>query len=144
MGKKKCGILQCGFCKRKMIGLGLGLGFGILCVLLASSNSPEMLNVIKYNIIFNRILIGVMVAACGVFSVHPYFGWRLYPALRGGFIGAFISLDIAIGALAIEEDGKIIFIATIISGAIYGLIIDLVATKFGGEGQDLLLCKTEK
>lgn len=31
-----------------------------------------------------------------------------------------------------------IFFATLIAGGIYGLIIDLAATKWGGEGKELL------
>ena len=148
----KC-ILSCPVCKRKLISVLLGLGFGFLCAHLAHQ-SPELAAIENYwtsasawVIIYNRVLIGFFVFTAGAFTVHPIFKFRIHPILRGAACGALVSLINAIGVLTMPEMENLtqIFWGTIITGAIYGAIIDLVATRFGGEGKVLLEpCVCEK
>jgi hypothetical protein len=134
--------------RRHITCVFLGIGFGFLCAYLASKGSSEMLgdsnfwgSALMWNIVFNRFLSGVMISLVGVFTIHPFFGFRLFPWLRGFFIGGFVSLDIAIGSLMSPVSSEMafqIFWMTILAGAIYGMIIDVTATKIGGEGEKLL------
>jgi hypothetical protein len=130
--------------KRKTICVVLGIAFGFLCSYLASQ-SPEIStdfwgSWLMWTIVFNRFLIGMFVFIAGVFTVHPIFKFRLSPWLRGAIMGAFVSFDIALGGMIGNEspEATMIFWMTILSGAVYGLVIDIVATKFGGEGKELL------
>jgi len=98
-----------------------------------------------WSLLFNRFLIGFVIFFVGFIKIHPLFEIRMYPALRGSLIGALVSLDIAIGifitpATTGDISATTIFWMTIIVGAIYGLIIDITATKFSGEGEDLYTC----
>jgi len=143
MNEKKA--LGCPLCKRKMIAITMGILFGLLCVTFANSSSEESIwgTALMWVIIFNRFLVGYVVFIIGVFTACPVTKIKLYPWLRGSLVGAIVSLDMAIGVFvspAPSEEQKMIFWSTIIVGAIYGMIIDIVATKFGGEGEKLLTC----
>ena len=128
-------------CKRMLICKTLGIVFGLLCVSLAASGGGEVWGTaLMLTILFNRLLIGVVVALAGFISIHPVFQFRIYPWLRGFLVGALVSLYIAIG-MFIAPSGLpniwTIFWMTILVGGIYGMIIDVVATKFSAEGEDL-------
>ncbi len=137
----------CKLFKRKMVCIVLGIIFGFLCVWLASKESPDIWgSPLMWSILFNRFLIGVVVFLAGAFTFHPIFKCRIYPWIRGLAIGALVSLDIALGIFIApmgmdEEKMKMVFWATIIAGALYGLIIDVIASKVAGEGQELLTCE---
>ncbi|MFH0776864.1 MAG: hypothetical protein V1936_04615 [Patescibacteria group bacterium] len=129
--------------RRCLVAVPLGLAFGVLCAWLASQNDPTIFDLhspMFWTIVWNRLLIGFFVALAGAYKYHPVFGFRFYPALRGIILGALISLALAFGALLTPSDQAVkYFWLTILAGAIYGLIIDLIATKVGGEGKNLLV-----
>jgi len=127
--------------KRKLVCFLLGIGFGFLCAYFASSSqtgqafwwTPTM-----WGIVFNRFLIGLVIFFAGCWTycniLHIPIRWWL----RGPLLGAIVSFDLAIWNLfAPLPSDKIMFIfwMTILMGAIYGFIIDLVATIVGGEGK---------
>ncbi len=131
--------------KRFLIAMALGLLFGLLCIALGASHQPALAspyNPIFWTILTDRMLIGLVVALAGAFTLHPILGVRWLPCLRGACLGAMVSLPLAAGSLSGSPGPDLspwgIFIATLIVGAVYGLIIDLVATRFGGEGNALL------
>ena len=129
----------------------LGILCGILCCNLAAKEMPEATCVadpLFWTIFLNRVLIGVTVGLAG-FVDRCYFCFKFCPMnffwsrifLRGAGIGAFVSLPnafgILIGADFSDEKIKFGFWATIAAGAFYGFLIDLIATKFAGEGKKL-------
>ncbi|MBF0583012.1 MAG: hypothetical protein HQL80_02115 [Magnetococcales bacterium] len=131
--------------KRFVVALGLGAMFGLLCVFLAAQKQPEMASLthpIFWAILTDRILIGLVVALSGPFTRHPVLGFPYRPWLRGACMGAVVSLPLAAGAMSGPETPQlslwVIFAATLLAGGLYGALIDLVATKVGGEGKSLL------
>jgi len=130
--------------RRFFIATILGAAFGVLCTWVASQGSPELFDVknpIFWSIVTNRMLIGILVATAGAFTHHPLFKFRVHPILRGAKMGILASLCIAFVPAELLPEGLSalkVFWMTIGSGAVYGIIIDLVATKFGGEGKELL------
>jgi len=123
----------------------LGLIFGLICVALAAQDDPNIWcwkNPLMWNILINRTLIGVLVGCAGFMVKHPVFGFRVHPILRGAIIGAFVSLDMAVGVFMAPdmtiEKMKMIFWGSIGVGSVYGLIIDFIATKIAGEGKVLM------
>lgn len=88
-----------------------------------------------WTIVTNRFAIGLIVGFAGAYTTHPVFGFRLPPYLRGFCLGVFISLSLAAGAMITPTTTWTIFWATLIAGGIYGSVIDMIATKFGGEGK---------
>lgn len=137
----KCSIIYKNIVKRKTISVFLGLVFGLLCVFLASMGQESIWgSILMWMIIVNRVIIGAMVFLAGFIKFHPICGIRMYPLFRGFVIGAFVSLDLALGVFMEKVDGESqkIFWMTIIAGGVYGAIIDFIATKFSAEGEDLL------
>lgn len=60
---------------------------------------------------------------------------------RGACLGTFVSLPLATGAMvnpAAGMDVWTVFWLTLATGAFYGFVIDVAASKFGGEGPELL------
>ena len=126
--------------RRIAIGKSFGMLLGLLCLFLISHDMPEIWSLshpLFWTILVNRIMIGVMVALMGIIVIYPIINIRLYPAIRGAFVGSVVSLDIAIPIL-MAPDMQFAFWATIVAGALYGGIIDVIATKYAGEGKTLI------
>ena len=136
--------------KRILLGTGLGVLFGFLCFA-GFSSKPDIpadtaslqvwswSNVWMWGTVANRAALGLLVALGGVMIRHPWLGFRLYPILRGAKLGAIASLPMAIGSLAnanhdMEVSG---FWIVLVFGTIIGAIIDIVITKFIGDGSVL-------
>ncbi len=135
----KSGVFSKVIVKRMAISLFLGVLFWLLCAYLASSWAGENYwgGAIMWNIIFNRILIGFVIAILGLITIHPLFWFRMYPFLRWAVAWAIISIDISFWAFIMQmQNASSIAIMTIIAWAIYGMIIDIVATKCAWEGEE--------
>lgn len=131
--------------KRFSISLILGLVFGLLCITFASTKRPGMWDLGNpgfWLILTDRLLIGYMIGFAGAYVRHPIFGFRCFPWLRGPVLGALVSLPMAFAAFFMtplpDMSNVTIFWSSLIMGAVFGLIIDLVATKWGGEGKRLV------
>ncbi|MEO5363318.1 MAG: hypothetical protein H7838_06805 [Magnetococcus sp. DMHC-8] len=131
---------------RFLVAVVLGTLSGLLCVMLAAGQQPEMASVthpIFWAILTDRMLIGVVVALAGAFTTHPVLGFAYRPWLRGACMGAVVSLPLAAGAMGGTPPPGVsvwmIFWATLLAGAVYGAIIDWAATRVGGEGEPLLV-----
>ena len=133
--------MQKKFLKRFLISIVLWILFWFVCTWLASSSNPGIWwSALMWNLLFNRFLIWLVIAMIWVYTIHPAFWFKCF-ALRGAFFGAVISLDIAIWVFMVAGDRAQqikVFWLTILAWAIYGLIIDIVATKFGWQGKELL------
>lgn len=138
---KKC-IFSLPMAKRMLISLVLGFAFGLLCAYFASTNiaDPNFWgSAIMWSLVFNRFLIGFVVALAWFIVVHPVLKIRMYPICRWACVWLLVSLSLAFGGYAWGwEQALFIFWASIISWIIYGMIIDLVATKIAWEGEVLL------
>ena len=89
-------------------------------------------------LIANRTAIGFVVGLMGFLTVHPLFGFPLPSFFRGFMTGIFISLTLAIGAtMGGNSEPMITFWILTIAGGIIGMIIDIIVTKFIGQGSDL-------
>ena len=95
----------------------MGVVAGAICLYGTMTSIPGMLTwPILATIFYDRVLLG--------FVVGIAYGLRMHPLIRGAVIGAVVSLLIAIpsgitgGALLMG------------AGVVYGIIVDLVATKF--------------
>ncbi|MBF0176151.1 MAG: hypothetical protein HQL63_04800 [Magnetococcales bacterium] len=131
--------------KRFVVAMVLGVAFGYLCAYLAGRHQPELLSLthpIFWTIMSDRILIGLVVALAGAYTMHPVFGFPFRPWVRGSCLGMMVSIPLAAGSLNAPATPMaspwLIFILTLVSGGIYGLVIDLLATRIGGQGAALL------
>lgn len=134
--------------KRLLTAAPLGVLAGLICVTIAGQNDPtiwDWQNPLLWTLLSDRWLIGVVIGLAGAYTHHPILGFRMPAWFRGAVLGAFVSLPIAFGALLTPAEQipagqtlTFIFWATLATGAIYGLVIDLIATKVGGEGKQIV------
>ncbi len=137
------------FVKRMCIAKSLGLLFGVLCAFGISRDLGagifSIYNPIFWMILLNRMFIGIFIAFAGFVTIHPIFKCRIYSCVRGFILGAFVSVLLALTVFLIPEmmDGQKLkmFFGLVFVGGIQGLIIDYLATRFGGEGKDLIIKK---
>ena len=103
--------------KRVFIATVCGIVFGIVCMLLASSNPQGgmLTTSVKLNIILSRTLTGFMI---GISAIR--LKWWLHGIILG-FIG---SLPMAVAMLGQTD----IMIGSVVMGIIYAFLIELITT----------------
>jgi hypothetical protein len=103
--------------RRIKISLALGVVAGAICLYGTLTGVPGVLTLpILATIFYDRVLLG--------FVVGIAYGLKIHPLIRGAIIGAVVSLLIAIPSGIIG--GALLMGA----GVVYGIVTDLVATKF--------------
>jgi ABC-type multidrug transport system permease subunit len=104
--------------KRVLIATFVGFLCGLICWKMASSNGPMQWQ-LSVSIILTRTLLGFGI---GISS------WKLSWWLHGIILGIIFSIPMAFSAMMAPSDQMFIFWGTIIMGAIYGVIIELVTS----------------
>jgi len=108
--------------KRIIISTLSGLLFGIVCYGLAAGGGHVLPKPIAWQIIANRTLIGF---AIGISVL------RMNWALHGVLLGFLFSLPMAYSGMVADVPGfskSQMFIATVVMGMIYGLLIEVITT----------------
>lgn len=133
--------------KRMCLATFLGLGFGILYFYgfstqeFGSAIHPfqewSAANDMMWYIILSQVVLGFVIGLMGFVTVHPLFGFRLPPFLRGLVIGAFVSLPMAFNTVMGNPNGDSMFWCVLIIGGIIGMITDIIVTLSAGQGNDL-------
>ncbi|MBI5474240.1 MAG: hypothetical protein HY961_18040 [Ignavibacteriae bacterium] len=110
--------------KRVLIATASGLLFGFVCFGLASSGGNLPLPV-AYQIIAERTLIGFAIGISALKIGH----WSVH----GLLMGFLISIPLAFSGLMAPDNPEYsktsMFIMTIVIGAVYGVLIELITTK---------------
>jgi hypothetical protein len=103
--------------RRIKISMALGGVAGAICLYGTLASIPGVLTLpILATIFYDRVLLG--------FVVGIAYGLKIHPLIRGAIIGAVVSLIVAIPSGIIG--GAFLMGA----GVVYGIVTDLVATKF--------------
>ncbi len=97
----------------------LGVIFGIVCWLFAKSGG-EVAWYLALSIILSRTVMGF---AIGISA------WQIWWWLHGILMGIIFSFPMAFNVFFVPEKGLSIFWATIVTGIIYGFLIELITTK---------------
>ena len=105
----------------------LGFIFGVVCLLLAKSCDSLIPTAMAWSIILNRTLIGFVIGISA---------WRIHMVIHGLLIGIFVSLSPAFATWATM--GYNIFLGTLIMGAVYGLIINVVVGMIFKEKKEVI------
>ena len=133
---------------RIAIGKLIGLLFGLAGFILLPYFLPEASWLLRWGILLLYITVGAIIGVFGVFTYHPVlklpFPWWFRAPLLGAwmnFVLTFFAYD-AMQAMLLSmfgENGvfKSPFWFTA-EGAIIGLIIGYFATRFGGEGKEVV------
>ncbi len=110
--------------KRLIIATLLGVVFGFVCLSLAKSGVYKISTALAVSIVLGRVLIGFAIGISKFSLKH----WSIH----GLIMGLIISLPAGFGAMIGPENPefthKMIFIATIVTGMIYGLLIELITS----------------
>ncbi|MDI6730693.1 MAG: hypothetical protein QMD06_04045 [Candidatus Altarchaeum sp.] len=109
--------------KRVLIATVIGLLCGLFCAygtVSMENHSFVITTGILASIVYNRILIGFVVGISD--------GIKLHPVIRGAIIGAGITMAMSI--ISIVDGDVIEGLVLILFGVVYGIIADVVATKF--------------
>ena len=105
--------------KRLLISLLAGSLLGIFCIIGVNLRmGDQVTKLFLFSTWFNRVVIGL---AIGLYS--PAVKNLSKSALRGGIIGLIVSFSLYSATNFIDMPG-------FIAGIIYGIIIDVTATKF--------------
>jgi hypothetical protein len=110
--------------KRVIVATVGGIVFGFVCLGLASSGPVKPPLPVALEILTSRTLIGL---AIGISA------WSLgHWTIHGLVMGLLFSVPLGIGAFMAPENAKFsrlgMFIATLVLGMIYGLLIELITT----------------
>ena len=110
--------------KRVIIATFCGVLFGLACFGLASSGPEPLAWPIVFQIIFSRTLIGFAIGISVLGMIH----WSIH----GILMGVIFSIPLAFSGLMAPDSpdySKIsVFIFTIVLGAIYGLLIEVITS----------------
>ncbi len=131
---------------RIAIGKGVGFAVGLAGFLMLPLFVPEAGWLIRWGILLWYTTLGAIIGMFGVFDYHPILKLPLPWWVRAPFIGAWMNFVLTFFAY---DTMKQIMIATFgvegtlaspfwftLEGAIVGLLIGYLATRFGGEGKE--------
>lgn len=139
----------------KTLGLVLGLLGGV--ILPPYYFLAPLPSLLSWGVVLWGITFGAIIGLAGLITTCPLFGkkcslsksnfWR--PIFRGGVVGAWLELVLALlmsdkmiemfasSNVSWVTDSNIFFLA-LAEGFVLGAIVDVIATKFGGDGKDIL------
>ena len=131
--------------RRVLAGEVAGFVLGIVIAVILPVAEPELGIAYKIGIVLYHTVTGALIGFAGFYTVHPILGMPLPWMARGPLLGAFMSLT---GVLlnmpaALSGAGGLINIWTpipvtiiaVIAGAVFGFVVEWLATQYGGEGQ---------
>ena len=135
---------------RIAVGKGIGLLFGLIGFAALSLVEPQADTMFQWGILLWYPTVGAFIGVFGVFTWHPVLSLPMPWWFRAPWIGAWMNFVLM---LFIYDDLQALtghwFFGEVFSspfwlvveGAIAGLVIGYLATRFGGEGRDTLRAK---
>lgn len=135
-----------GFGKRVAVGKTVGFVIGLVGFFMLPIILPAADSMTRWGILLWYTTFGAIIGVFGVMDHHPLFkSWKFPAWFRGILIGGWLNfvlvffaheqMSMAISAINCPYMTSPFWF--VLEGAIIGLIIDLVATKYGGEGSKI-------
>ena len=132
------------FVKRIGTAKMVGMAFGLLGFFLIPYFWPGESMWLRVGILLWYTTLGAMIGIMGIFDRHPMLKFRMPFWFRGPVFGAWANLVLAflmhdkLSVLMQQLEGAFSGITSpfwiVLEGAVLGLVIDAVTTKFAGEG----------
>ncbi len=132
---------------RIAVGELTGLLIGLAGFFLVPIFWPEATLMLRWGILLWYMTLGAIIGMFGVYTRHPIFPIPLPWWVRGPFLGGWMNFVLMLFAYDIMEKFMISYFGPdglmtspfwfVLEGAIIGLVIGFLATKIGGEGEDL-------
>jgi len=132
--------------RRIVIAKSLGFAIGLLSFVLIPMFLPDATLMFRFGVLLWYTLMGAFVGVFGVMDYHPILKMKINAWLRGIILGGSMNLTlilIAFGSLEVLMSTATIFNGAslfwgVLEGMIVAVVIDLVATKYAGEGPRLV------
>lgn len=118
--------------KRLIIATLSGLLFGFVCYSFAASGPEPLPGPVAWQLILSRMLIGVAIGISALKLGH----WSIH----GLVLGFVFSLPLAISGMMAatpEFSASMMLVSTLVLGAIYGLLIEVITTLLFKARQDI-------
>jgi hypothetical protein len=134
------------FVRRIIVAKTLGFLFGLIAFLFLPCIIPDDCR-LCWGVFLWYTTFGGIIGLMGIINQHPLWPkFRINAFFRGIFIGAWLNFVLVFFAYEKLELvlSRVDFMGMtspwwfVLEGAILGLIIDLLATKYGGEGKKIL------
>ncbi|MDG1995941.1 MAG: hypothetical protein P8J14_05565 [Emcibacteraceae bacterium] len=139
---------------RIAIGKTVGMVFGILGFIMVPWFWPGVSSMMQWAILLWYITVGAVIGMFGVFTWHPILHlpmpWWFRAPLLGGWMNFVLTLFIydKLQTMMINYFGVNSTFSSpfwfAVEGALVGLIIGYLATRFGGEGKQVVEEKSEE
>ena len=130
------------------IGKAIGLVVGLVGFVALPYFLPDVDSMIRWGILLWYTTVGAIIGVFGVFTWHPVLRLPLPWWFRAPVIGAWMNFVLTFFAYEVMQE---MLLATfgadglfespfwfVAEGALVGLLIGYAATRFGGEGKDVL------
>ena len=129
---------------RIAIGKGVGFILGLIGFFLLPSFWPEAGMHFRIGVLFWYVTVGAIIGVFGVLTWHPIFKMPFPWWVRAPIIGAWLNLQLiliawpqmqAMISAVFGSDGMIVSpYWGVLEGAVVGLLMGFLCTRFGGEG----------
>lgn len=136
------------FMRRIALGKTVGFLFAIWAFLVGPLLDIEVSSRLVWGFFFWYVTFGAIIGAFGGLTHAPYINMPMPWWFRGAYVGAWLNLIIVLLSYETLDElmllmfGEQGFIRSpywlVLEGAIVGLSADYVATRFAGEGEELL------
>ena len=133
---------------RIAIGKSLGLLFGATGFFLLAYFIPNLDLLFRWGILLWYTTLGAIIGVFGVFTYHPILKLPFPWWIRSFYIGAWMNLVLTFFAYDTLQEIMVFTFGEngilhspfwmVLDGAIAGLIIGYFATKYGGEGKEIV------
>lgn len=132
------------------IGIGKGVGFiiGLIGFIAMPYFLPETGWLIRWGVLLWYTTMGAIIGVFGIFTWHPVLNlplpWWFRAPLLGGWMNFVLTFFVyeKFEAMLMSIFGNNRFLTNpfwfVLEGAIVGLLIGYLATRFGGEGRETL------
>jgi hypothetical protein len=131
---------------RIAIGKAVGFVVGLLGLIFLPFFWPDATWMIRWGVLFWYTTLGALIGVFGVFTYHPILKLPMPWWFRSSFLGAWMNFVLTLFAydtlLAIMQSmfGESGILTSpfwfVLEGALVGLLMGYLATRFGGEGKE--------
>jgi hypothetical protein len=131
---------------RIAIGKAVGFVVGLLGLVFLPFFWPDATWMIRWGVLFWYTTLGALIGVFGVFTYHPILKLPMPWWFRSSFLGAWMNFVLTLFAydtlLAIMQSmfGESGILTSpfwfVLEGALVGLLMGYLATRFGGEGKE--------
>ncbi len=131
---------------RVVIGKGVGFAIGLAGFLLLPVLVPEAGWLVRWGVLLWYTTLGAIIGMFGVFTYHPVLKLPMPWWLLAPMLGAWMNFVLTLFTYDTMKDMLVVmfgadgFMASpfwfVLEGAVVGLLIGYLATRFGGEGPE--------